>query len=285
LLRLNMRRDVGGHSAASGRCVTLGSTVESHQTSESVSRARPRRVRQHPRGAANLREQVDMGQANGPTVRCGCGRQMTPDSMRGPGAYGCGCGARVTVLLPDPPPRCAWLLEDGTQCRIVPLPPPDDRRSRPRIHGMVRYQEQPVEPVRLCADHAKAWRVKWFPEETTTERYTRLGRICDCSLAAERLEAERAAEPRPEPPSVVYYVRSGDLIKIGTTVNIRQRIQSFSMPWLELLATEPGDIRLERQRHREYAPLREKGEWFLAAPALLAHIARVKAEAAPVGAP
>lgn len=68
---------------------------------------------------------------------------------------------------------------------------------------------------------------------------------------------------------VVYYLRYAERVKIGTSTNPRQRLGAI---WHdELLAFERGDRTVERARHAQFAELREGGEWFRAAPALLAH--------------
>lgn len=82
---------------------------------------------------------------------------------------------------------------------------------------------------------------------------------------------------------VVYYVRLGDRVKIGTTVDLTSRLNSFRTVYMaddiELLATEPGDGLLERERHREFAAERldARHELFNPSPRLLAHIESVKA--------
>ncbi|HTL42617.1 MAG TPA: GIY-YIG nuclease family protein [Pseudolysinimonas sp.] len=81
------------------------------------------------------------------------------------------------------------------------------------------------------------------------------------------------APPRVD---VVYYLRHGDRVKIGTTANPRQR---FSAIWHEqVLAFERGDRRLERRRHEQFAADRFTGsEWFRMSPQLTAHVASVAA--------
>lgn len=70
---------------------------------------------------------------------------------------------------------------------------------------------------------------------------------------------------------VVYYLRYDDRIKIGTSVNPRQR---FAAIWHdEVLAFERGDRVLERRRHEQFATERfARTEWFAASTALLEHI-------------
>lgn len=75
-----------------------------------------------------------------------------------------------------------------------------------------------------------------------------------------------------EPFSLVYYVAFGDRIKIGTTTDLNQRLQSI--PHDELLAFERGGRALERKRHRQFAADLVPGqrEWFHRSPELVAHI-------------
>ena len=70
---------------------------------------------------------------------------------------------------------------------------------------------------------------------------------------------------------VVYYLRFGDRIKIGTTANPRQRLAA--LPYDELLAFERGDRALERRRHTQFGEYRiARSEWFAAHGALADHI-------------
>lgn len=85
-------------------------------------------------------------------------------------------------------------------------------------------------------------------------------------------EREIAATARHH-GDLVYYMRLGNRIKIGTTTNLRGRLSSLQPE--ELLGTEAGDASLERERHRMFAHLRVCGEWFRDDPSLRAHIARV----------
>ncbi|MBW8764603.1 MAG: GIY-YIG nuclease family protein [Microbacterium sp.] len=73
-----------------------------------------------------------------------------------------------------------------------------------------------------------------------------------------------AAPPRVD---VVYYLRNGGRVKIGTTANPRQR---FAAIWHEeVMAFERGDRRLERARHEQFAADRLGGsEWFRLTPAI-----------------
>lgn len=79
--------------------------------------------------------------------------------------------------------------------------------------------------------------------------------------------------------SVVYYVQIDAHIKIGYSVNLRQRLKTYPLS-RRLLATEPGDEHLEAVRLHEFAEHRAMGrEWFHPAPRLLDHINQLRASA------
>lgn len=78
--------------------------------------------------------------------------------------------------------------------------------------------------------------------------------------------------------SVVYYVRMGEFIKIGTTVNMPRRMLELYVAESDVLATEPGGPELEVQRHREFAEERHHRELFECSDRLMAHIERLARE-------
>lgn len=70
---------------------------------------------------------------------------------------------------------------------------------------------------------------------------------------------------------MVYYLRFGDRIKIGTSGNPRARLGQLRFD--ELLAFERGDRTVEQMRHAQFAEYRFPGsEWFHAHGALTDHI-------------
>ncbi|MEV4735048.1 MULTISPECIES: GIY-YIG nuclease family protein [unclassified Microbacterium] len=75
--------------------------------------------------------------------------------------------------------------------------------------------------------------------------------------------------PRPV-IEVVYYVRYDRRVKIGTSGRPRQRLAAIRHD--ELLAFEPGGREIEQARHRQFAAIREGGEWFTLDEDLRAHI-------------
>lgn len=89
-------------------------------------------------------------------------------------------------------------------------------------------------------------------------------------------------DPDLPPPriDVVYYLRLGARVKIGTTHQPRQRFAA--LPHDEVLAFELGDRALEQQRHVEFAADRlGTSEWFALTRNLRAHIRRLCADRDP----
>lgn len=80
-------------------------------------------------------------------------------------------------------------------------------------------------------------------------------------------DASRNADNYGVGLSVVYYIRLGSRIKIGTSTCVRKRIKTFNPE--SILGLEPGGISEERARHRQFAHLRTRGEWFRAEPELV----------------
>lgn len=65
--------------------------------------------------------------------------------------------------------------------------------------------------------------------------------------------------------SEVYIIKAGDRIKIGFSRDVQARlsaIQCGSSEQLELLATLPGDHKLERTIHRRLCTHHCRGEWY-----------------------
>lgn len=76
----------------------------------------------------------------------------------------------------------------------------------------------------------------------------------------------------PEPiEGTVYYVRTCCRVKIGFTTDIDTCMASLNPD--EILASEPGTMKTERERHEQFAADNIRGEWFDAgSPAIKAHV-------------
>jgi hypothetical protein len=97
-----------------------------------------------------------------------------------------------------------------------------------------------------------------------------------CAVCEWRVGEVLDGELPPPRVDVVYYIRFGDRIKIGTSANPRQRLARL---WHDdVLAFERGDRLVERRRHEQFAALRQgTSEWFSPAPVLDRHIAELAA--------
>ena len=172
---------------------------------------------------------------------------------------------------------CGAINEDGTDC-LAPA-----------------HEEA---PINLCAEHliaAAAW-VNENDESTRpremcplcSERELRVdpagGGMCGrCGYQTADFAGRARLTPAEEdelapraygrrPVNVVYYIRFGDRIKIGTSSNVRQRLQN--LPHDEVLAFERGGIQVEAARHAQFAAHRiGRSEWFEINDPLLGHIA------------
>ena len=83
-------------------------------------------------------------------------------------------------------------------------------------------------------------------------------------------------QPTPQAHAgVVYYMRFGDLIKIGFTTNLPVRQRTLRPD--EVLATEPGTMDLERARHMQFGHAYVRREMFRCTPDLREHVERLAA--------
>lgn len=92
----------------------------------------------------------------------------------------------------------------------------------------------------------------------------------------DRANSERWKNQTSIEAGFIYYLRVGDLIKIGYTRSIPDRLKAYP-PHSTLLATHPGTLKVERQMHHKFLhQLKQGREWFEPAEDLLAHIESVK---------
>lgn len=93
------------------------------------------------------------------------------------------------------------------------------------------------------------------------------------------LRGQRLMDRVRKARSVVYYALAGGYIKIGTTVHLDQRMKDLGA---NLMAVEPGDRDLERDRHRQFQGLLANGrEYFFPGHELVRHVAAVQERYAP----
>jgi hypothetical protein len=103
---------------------------------------------------------------------------------------------------------------------------------------------------------------------------------CVEAAEAKLQQVNKDRPPAPEPDAkqhdaVVYYMKLGNLVKIGTSRRIAQRVIAFNPE--RVLAVEPGAHGLETVRHHQFASLREQGEWFRYEQPIRDHISQIPA--------
>lgn len=217
-----------------------------------------------------------------PTVRCACGRTMTPNAPHGRGAYRCGCGNRVHITTLAPRGSRCVATHRGEPCRLPPaitepLPLCDDHFTST---GLRRYASWWTRPDDELATLIAIERTRIKLETMNYDQPYIDHWMREVAERDQRLEQQRSPEGRQrardqadqEANGVVYFVRSGTAVKIGKTLHLEQRMRDINAPETELLATEPGYTRRERELHRTFRRHRLNGEWFRLTPPLADHI-------------
>lgn len=140
--------------------------------------------------------------------------------------------------------------------RFEPLVKGSRGGSDPRHPIVAQIREEfDLETPGVAAGLARLARMRKDGEEITIDVARAVIRTC----IEYRVYEDRKAEEKKR-GEVVYYMRLGDMVKIGWTTNLPKRTRTINPQ--EVMATEPGDMKLERQRHRQFADLRVHGEWF-----------------------
>lgn len=154
-----------------------------------------------------------------------------------------------------------------------PSPRPD--REYPEWGNLLATVVDPSEHW-FARVFAEAHRVEMYGVEIT-EDILRNILLCFHQDWIKQLDAIKERDRKTEKDrkvSVVYYMRIGDRVKIGTTTNLHKRMASIGPE--ELLATEPGWYDLEEQRHLQFAHYRTSGEWFRYEGAVKDHVKELR---------
>ena len=125
----------------------------------------------------------------------------------------------------------------------------------------------------LCAEHLKLAKLSVFPEvysEFPSNRIMEARAKYEAAFGALKMLpdpyqfAPNQQTGRPDHEPRVYFIRNGDKVKIGTTVNLTRRMSGMSLsPDAQLLATQPGSYDEEAALHQRFAADRiGRTEWF-----------------------
>jgi hypothetical protein len=155
--------------------------------------------------------------------------------------------------------RCAW-----PGCRD-PLRYTMDQSGHDKRFGILCDTHAVDIAIAVIQEQKARHRTEQFFAQQTTEQAVR---HAEWRAEDERYEAAKAAL-RQDRDGFVYFLRIGERIKIGYSVDVKRRMRSYP-PGSELLAVEPGDRDLETQRHRQFAgSLLDGREWFRPTPDVL----------------
>lgn len=216
------------------------------------------------------------------TVACSCGRTMGPDAMRGRGAYRCGCGVRVTLQLAATRPQCV-AIKNGAQCRMHPATGEPVPLCPEHRKELVRVELNGLDAETVADELADRMWVSWMDLSTEggidREAFLAKLRRDHEERDAQKFEAFEERERirrEQEKFGVVYFIRMGEKIKIGTTTNLSNRLAQLCLPMSVVMATEQGSKIREAELHEQFARYREHGEWFRAESELLAYIETLK---------
>jgi hypothetical protein len=142
--------------------------------------------------------------------------------------------------------------------------------------GLIRPEDLPEYADRLVAARMAQSRGPDFDQDDWLERFAQRQAATEAERAAKVSIDRKAIERQLDPYSVVYFIRMGDLIKIGYTTNLQKRVSGLSLTMAHVVATVFGGSALEEELHERFADLREHGEWFRAEPPLLDYIETTK---------
>lgn len=125
--------------------------------------------------------------------------------------------------------------------------------------------------IPLCRHHAvKVWAYVDHREAKGVHMIARQEQLEETKRHEEAVAAVHTT------PGWVYYLRVGELIKIGFTLDIDRRLAEYP-PNVELLAVHAGTWELEQSIHKRFDLDRVHGrEWYQESEAMRAHLQRAK---------
>jgi hypothetical protein len=111
--------------------------------------------------------------------------------------------------------------------------------------------------------------------------------FAELTAAQMLMNGPRELSTFPELGPFIYYIQCGAFIKIGTSINPESRCNQLERGgkakrpsiWVgnpRLIAYLPGNVSRERELHREFASIRDEGEWFLMNEELIDHVADIQ---------
>lgn len=157
------------------------------------------------------------------------------------------------------------------------MPPPGSPALLAFMQISVEWQKAGIE----MTDELMAAAVKLAEAQLAETRKANARVNAQREATAERLAVLEPGAFGDAEDGVVYYIRRGKYVKIGTTTKLRNRMREL-MPD-EVLAVEPGSYALEGALHARFATIRFASwcEYFALTPELQEHIDSVLAKHGP----
>lgn len=144
-----------------------------------------------------------------------------------------------------------------------------------------------AEESRLAAE-AWAARIEQDQQERLRKALAQVRRYTTAPAVQPESPAAKAT-PQWDIPSgkhapMVYFIRNGNRIKIGTTTELRRRIRTLALRQEHVLLLLPGTQPLERALHKRFADLRDGNtEWFQYTGALTQYVTEQNAKILAAG--
>lgn len=158
-----------------------------------------------------------------------------------------------------------------TRTRPIGVSRPEERECcHPRCTALP--QQLYAFPIPLCTRHI----VQVLERSAEVTAQARRDHIVKNSrpLPVTRQAMRNSGDSKFSHDPVVYYIRFGNRVKIGTTTNLRSRLKQ--LPHDEVLAVEPGGHAVEQVRHKQFATKRVNGEWFELDSGMSAYIDKLR---------
>jgi hypothetical protein len=166
--------------------------------------------------------------------------------------------------------HCTVEYDDGTICRSRSMPGAPFPICAMHVRHAYLFARDIIE-AKTQAGAGGIWLMLHDRDQVNEQAVREMARFATPLRAT---NMSRDTEP------VVYYIAVDELIKIGTTADLRQRLLTYP-PNAQLLATEPGSLDLESVRLQEFAKYRaRRREWFHRGDRLMEHILHLQELAA-----
>ncbi|MFB7500038.1 GIY-YIG nuclease family protein [Streptomyces sp. NPDC056161] len=188
------------------------------------------------------------------TVNCGCGRTMTLDALKGRGAFRCGCGVRIRIAENARASSacqvdgCRTASVTGQKIRLCP-----DHRDEITV---VLAQDIARTDIKSLVQLQERGAGRWEPPVIPVYIGPAVGPT-DAATVVREVPGTGRHDP------IVYFLRNGDRVKIGTTTNLASRMTALSLRKTNVILALDGGRELEGLLHRRFYSHRiGNTEWF-----------------------